>query len=50
MLSELTAWLAQDGIRCRKHPLILVIRKPRQEMADRAVGLSQKQIGSELVR
>jgi hypothetical protein len=50
MLSELTAWLAQDGIRCRKHRLILVIRKPSQEMADPAEGLAQKQIGSEPVR
>src|SRR5438874_12406466 len=47
---SLSAWLAQNGIRCRKHRLILVIRKPSQEMANPPEGLTQKQIGSELVR
>jgi hypothetical protein len=50
MPSKLAFWLTQNRLRCRKHGLIVVIRKRSQKMADPAEGLTQKQIGSELVR
>jgi hypothetical protein len=50
MRSELIAWLTQDGIRCREHRFIVVIRQPGEETANAAKRLTQKQIGSELVR
>src|SRR6267143_1616221 len=48
--AELAAWLTQNGVRCHKHRLIVVIRQSCQEMANPTERLAQKQVGSELIR
>src|SRR5437773_8674678 len=48
--THLTAWLTQDGIRCRKHRFIVVIRQSSEEMVNSAERLAQKQTGSTVVQ